>query len=364
MSGAMSIESYLEEPLRIGVEESVSRAASLMVSKNKRELAVFDGDVFLGMLYARSIAKRNIQNPDKTGIRHFVRRVEPLDSSASIEHVFDYIMRNNLRAVPVLGKSGDVFVVNRRGLLSALISDKRLRDKKCEDVMSFPYCISEDESMDVAKGMFRDLDISTLPVVRENKIVGLLDEIDMLKLSLSPAERQTVIDKERPHLFVSSFMNKNIVSLSPDTPVKEAAEIMANEDRTTVTVESNETLSGIITRKDVLKTLERTRPEGVYVSVMGIKDEDVFLKSLVDKEIERFVQKAGRMIPSIDHVVVHIDRYKEAGTRSKYSVKARVITGKGIFFADSDEWDLTKAVGEVLDTLEREIVKRKEKSGW
>ena len=50
-------------------------------------------------------------------------------------------------------------------------------------------------------------------------------------------------------------------------------------------------------------------------------------------------------------------RHKETGKRVKYSVKGRLITEKGMFFADDHAWRLTKAVKGVLEKMEREVVK-------
>ncbi len=356
----MVLEKYLEEPLLVGFNESVSRAASLMLSASRREAAVMDGENFEGMLYARSIAKRNIQNPDVMKISGFVRRISPIKADASLEDALNYLMINNLRAAPVISKEGRILFINRRGLLDAFRKDAALKGKSAGDVMTFPYCISPEESVDVAKGMFRDLDVSCLPVVEGTKTVGLIDEMTLLRFSVKPQEREAGIDRIHPNIEVKSVMNKDVRTVKPDDSLPDVVDIMVREDRPTVIVESDGKISGIITRKDVLKHVTR-EARGVYVSVMGIKDEDAFIKSFVDKEIERFVKKIGKIIPQMEHVILHVDRYKESGTRIKYSVKGRVVTGKGIFFADSSEWDLTKAVGEVLDVLEREIVKKKER---
>ena len=49
-------------------------------------------------------------------------------------------------------------------------------------------------------------------------------------------------------------------------------------------------------------------------------------------------------------------------SRAKYSVKARLITEKGSFFADDHAWDITKAVRGVLQKFEAEISKKVGKS--
>jgi len=116
----------------------------------------------------------------------------------------------------------------------------------------------------------------------------------------------------------------------------------------------------MITRKDVLKVFGE-EVGGVYMRISGIQEEDEFAKSLVNESVKRFIEKVGKIFP-LEQLVIHVDKHKKSGERAKYSVKARLITQKGVFFAEDYEWDVIKTAQNVLDALERMVIKKKEKT--
>ena len=125
-------------------------------------------------------------------------------------------------------------------------------------------------------------------------------------------------------------------------------------------IEKGGKVAGIVTPKLILKLLGQ-EVQGIYVRVSGLQKEDTFIKGVVDEEIRNEIQKLARFFP-IDHMVMHVDRYHKTGKRVKYSVRASLITERGIFFAKDHGWDITKAVRGILHKLEREIIKKNEKA--
>ena len=99
------------------------------------------------------------------------------------------------------------------------------------------------------------------------------------------------------------------------------------------------------------------KPKRVFVRVEGIQEESNHLKSVVDKEIEVETKKLGKIL-HVERMIVVIKPHSITGKRRNYSVRARIMTEKGTFFANSNAWDITKAVRDVLNKLEIEILRR------
>jgi ribosome-associated translation inhibitor RaiA len=154
-------------------------------------------------------------------------------------------------------------------------------------------------------------------------------------------------------------MNRDFPKAKPDTPVRRLIEAMAEKKTPYVIVEEDGKLAGIVTPVQILKLVTKS-VSGVYVGISGIQEEDDFIKSVVDEEIRNETRKLGRIFP-INQVLMHVDRYHKAGKRVKYSIKAKIITGGGMFFAHDHAWDITKAAKGILQKLEREMIKKKEK---
>ena len=155
------------------------------------------------------------------------------------------------------------------------------------------------------------------------------------------------------------FMEKNMPILTKDADIKSVIDAIARRG-TSAIIEHNSQPEGIITPKDILKLTGKPM-RGFYVSITGIKKEDDFIRNVIYDEIASEMRKLNKITPIIN-LALHVDRYHEEGKRVKYSIRARLFTRKGSFFAQSHEWDITKAMRELLARFETEIIRKKERA--
>lgn len=355
----MEIESVLIKPLVVGAEESVGKVVGTMLENERDHIVVMDEDRLKGIVHARDLIVRTA-DPDKTKIDLFVHHVHPVPINTPVKDIVELIMVNDYMVLPV-EREGKIYTLTKLGLLQAVKNNPALEGKKAVDVMKFPYCVEANDSVAVVRSIIKEMDISRVPVIQGNKVEGLVECTDLLKAVIEkerPERGDMKSEKIEPDVKISSFMRKVFPVVEPETPIKKVIELMVNYGCAAV-VEERERLQGIVTPRNIFKLLG-WKKEGVYVTVSGIRDEDVFTKEVLDKEITNAVRRMVRLT-RINYMVFHVDRHRETGKRVKYSVKARVSAGNGRFFAQAYEWDLAKAMRMVLDKLEREIWKRTEK---
>ena len=109
-----------------------------------------------------------------------------------------------------------------------------------------------------AEMLFKKHHIRHIPVVYSNKIVGMLSYTDLLRISFADAidDDEDVVDTTVYNMFtVGQVMAKKIVSISPETTIKEAAEILATKEFHALPVCEGELLVGIVTTTDLIKYL-------------------------------------------------------------------------------------------------------------
>ena len=109
-----------------------------------------------------------------------------------------------------------------------------------------------------AESLFKKYHIRHIPVVYSNKIVGMLSYTDLLRISFADAidDDEDVVDTTVYNMFtVEQVMAKKIVSISPETTIKEAAQILATKEFHALPVCEGELLAGIITTTDLIKYL-------------------------------------------------------------------------------------------------------------
>lgn len=118
--------------------------------------------------------------------------------------------------------------------------------------------INISDDLTKAEHLFKKHHIRHIPVVSGNTIVGMLSYTDLLRISFVDAvdEDADVVDVTVYNMFtVEQVMTKKLVAISPETTIKEAAEILASHEFHALPVVHDQLLVGIVTTTDVIKYL-------------------------------------------------------------------------------------------------------------
>jgi acetoin utilization protein AcuB len=148
-----------------------------------------------------------------------------------------------------------------------------------------PITIHDTVGVEDALRLMHSEDVRRLPVVdKHGKMVGIVSELDLLKVSPSPATSLSVY--EIPYLLakikMKDVMTKDVITVSEDTPLEEAARVMADNKIGGLPVMRGDKVVGIITETDLFKTFMEMlggREEGVRIS-MFVPDEEGMLAKI------------------------------------------------------------------------------------
>ena len=109
-----------------------------------------------------------------------------------------------------------------------------------------------------AESLFKHYKIRHIPIVNGATIIGMLSYTDLLRISFADAvdDDEEIVDTTVYNMFtVEQVMAKKLVTISPDTTIKEAAEILAKKEFHALPVCEDHVLVGIITTTDLIKYL-------------------------------------------------------------------------------------------------------------
>ncbi len=160
------------------------------------------------------------------------------------------------------------------------------------------FTITKDDRMTVAKKILKEKNIRHLPVVDGKKLVGLVTNMDIRKAEASPAtsleirELHYLLDK----LTVGEIMTRNVITISPDISVEEAAILLHDNKVGCLPVVEDGNLVGIITENDVMEIL---------IEVLGMKEKGSRLEVQVDDkpgalaDITRIIKESNVNITSV-----------------------------------------------------------------
>jgi len=124
------------------------------------------------------------------------------------------------------------------------------------DVMTRKIAIlREEQNLELAERAMKNYAFRHLPVVEGDKLVGLVTERDLLRAAISTLDKahDLLDDNLKRYYFVREVMTTDVVTVRPETPLLEAATIMAKGRLGCLPVtEQDGTLVGILTRSDIV----------------------------------------------------------------------------------------------------------------
>ncbi len=138
-----------------------------------------------------------------------------------------------------------------------------------------PLFIRDDTPIDEAMKVMRGSKVRRLPVLNDKGVlVGIVSERDLLYASPSPATSLSVYELHYllSKIKVSDLMTTEVITVTEDTPLEEAARIMTDNKIGGLPVMSNGKLVGIITETDLFK---------IFLELLGAREMGVRLTMLV-----------------------------------------------------------------------------------
>ncbi len=168
-----------------------------------------------------------------------------------------------------------------------------------ERMTRIPVTINEDASIDEGLHLMRERKVRRLPVLdASGRMVGIVSDKDLLHAAPSPATSLSVYELHYllSKLTIKRVMSSPVITVSPGTPVEEAARIMADNKIGGLPVMENDQLVGIITETDIFKVLLEllgARTPGVRVTVVVKEAKGVLA------EISRRLADLGANIVSV-----------------------------------------------------------------
>ena len=148
-----------------------------------------------------------------------------------------------------------------------------------KDRMSHPVItVMQHESLDDAAAIMTREHISRLPVVdKRGKMVGIISEKQIMRYSPSEATTLDVYEIQgiMNRIPVEKVMARSVITVTPDTPIEEAARIMVDKEISGIPVVISDSLVGIIAETDLFKAFLEVlgaREPGVRLTVMMPRD--------------------------------------------------------------------------------------------
>lgn len=189
-----------------------------------------------------------------------------------------------------------------------------------------PVTILDTASIDDGLHLMRERKVRRLPVVNASgQMVGIVSDKDLLHAAPSPATSLSVYELHYllSKLSIKQVMSHPVITVTADTPLEEAARIMADNKIGGLPVVEDGKLVGIVTETDVFKVLVEllgARAPGLRFTARSIGQ-----KGTVARLTQGLAARGGDIIslviyaapdPGYWHITVKISDMDEAAVRA------------------------------------------------
>ena len=142
------------------------------------------------------------------------------------------------------------------------MSEGLVKDSMTSPVVS----VSSDTNLSVARQLMTDNRVRRLPVVDNEKLVGIISFTDVLEAKLTGESSLNIWDLSQKvlSLEVKDVMTANVLSVDQSATIADAARIMLEQKVSGLPVTDNGKLVGMITESDLFRLIAL---EGRYLSL-------------------------------------------------------------------------------------------------
>ena len=158
--------------------------------------------------------------------------------------------------------------------------------------MSYPVItVAPSMSIIEALELLKREKIRRVPVVKNGKLIGIVSDHDLFHATPSQATTLSIWEMNYmlSKITVESVMSKDVITVDVDTPIEDAARIMADNKIGGLPVTRDGKLAGIVTETDIFK---------LFLELMGARDPGVRVTALVP-ETKGALAELSRAITNI-----------------------------------------------------------------
>lgn len=128
-----------------------------------------------------------------------------------------------------------------------------------------------------ALALFKKEHIRRTPVIKNGKLVGIISETDLLNASPSPVSSLSIWEMNYllSKVTVKQVMTQKVMTIDEDTPIEEAARIMADNKIGGLPVMRSGKVVGIITETNLFR---------IFIELMGARDKGIRVTALIQNK--------------------------------------------------------------------------------
>lgn len=262
----MKIEKLMEKsPLTVREDDFLTHARQILRDNELRAIPVLNENDRIEGVLTREGVLNITSNKSNIKVKSYIKKTPIVTPETSVEKAGKEMIQADLGALPVVSSTHKTTLEGIIKLIDIFESINQLKANTNDTIQNIMSEKVETVEYDVpAQRCWRKIlntGYSGFPVVKNNKLVGIITRKDILKAGYARFKRED--DSKRTGKSgpsVERLMTTPVKTVYKTTPVKEAKEILIRKEigrLPVVSTKNNDELVGVVDRYDILNSCLR-----------------------------------------------------------------------------------------------------------
>ena len=349
-------------------DDLLSACLSILNEESTLVLIVLDSKGKYSGVIAHRWIVRSRHNPTTTKVESLMRSAPSVSPDDSLSKVARLMITSGISQLPVFIGEKLVGIVTDDAIIQGAVVGKWGNNKVEELMTKKPFLIEENESVGAVLSLFREHNISHVPIVKDGTLVGIVSTKDIITGIFQPRHRQKVGDIAGEKVSVLSIsakgiMTKPVITVLPENTLKDAVKNMQKYSISSLIIVTKGRPTGILTKRDLLEPMaELDTPKQqikIEFSVKGVGIDSI-QRSYIMGDFEGFSKKYQKILQSgtlFVYMKTHGTNYKG---EQLIHCRLQFRTRRGSFFSSGEGYGVEATFQTALGRLERQLLRSQE----
>lgn len=332
-------------------------------------LAVLDDkDRYVGMVSRRSILRSRL-DLSRIKVKSLMTTAPEVGLGDSLSRVAKLMIGSGVRQLPVFEKNKIVGFITDEGVIHAVVVGQ-WGGSPVETIMTrAPHTLEANRSVGAVLGVMREFGVSHVPIMDKGKLAGLISVQDIIENIYYPPKRMGNNDVAGDRIdtlgiAAKGIMSSPVITVDPKKSLKDCEALMHNHDISCLCVVEGDRLVGVVTKLDFLEPISQLEiPERRLTVQFGVKEVDVTAEqqAFMMAEFDGFARRFQEAF-QLGSLFVYMKSHRGTSLRGTPMVHCRLQfrTTRGSFYAAGEGWGVEPTFKVALDRLERRLLRSKE----
>lgn len=340
------------EAIKINENISIRDAIKIMLKNGLSEaIVVDDKDKYKGIIKLRDLVSEK-------NYREKVKNVKKRDCKVYENDeikIAKAMLQNDSYLAAYLDKDNKVIGCFHIDDLLEYVKEKFGNLKVEEIETKNPIIIEASEPIYRVIKLMASHNISHLPIIKDRKLYGIVSSKDISEFILKYTKERASLGEligKKFEIFknpIESIASREVITYSSNEKISNIIKKMFYYK---ISCLVKEDLTGIVTKKDLIKPIIVEEKEGIETIIVGKENVPSFYQPYLDEYVKRFVSKVKKMFEK-GFLKIVIEKHRDI-----YSLHLTFSDYKHTFRASRERREFLDVLQECFDILEEQVFER------